>query len=172
MRTITTDVYTFDELSEEAKQKAIEWYANLGLDWDWYQFIYDDAKEVGITIQGFDLDRGNMCNISIDYIDDTCTKILKNHGEQTETYKAVINYREQYNALVKKYSNGTDKVTEENEYDFDNEADELEREFTQELSECYLSLLRQEYEYRDSEDCIIENILANEYEFTKEGKRI
>ena len=32
MRTIQTNIFTFDELNDEAKQKAIEWYRNATLE--------------------------------------------------------------------------------------------------------------------------------------------
>lgn len=46
-------------------------------------------------------------------------------------------------------------------------ADELKKE----LEAVYLTMLREEYEYRLSDEAIDEDILANEYLFTEEGKR-
>lgn len=46
MRVIETKVYTFDELSEEAKEKAIENYRYLEVElFDWYEPIYDMFKD-------------------------------------------------------------------------------------------------------------------------------
>jgi len=45
MKTIEINLYQFNELSESAKQTAIEWYRSVNLDYDWWEFIYDDAKE-------------------------------------------------------------------------------------------------------------------------------
>lgn len=63
----------------------------------------------------------------------------------------------------------TNIVAEGNEYDFDNEADDLEADFLKSICEDYRILLRQEYEYRQSKDAIIETIEANEYEFKADG---
>ena len=40
-RTRTNTVYTFNELSDAAKEKAREWYRDGALDYDWWDFVYD-----------------------------------------------------------------------------------------------------------------------------------
>lgn len=54
MKVIETVVYTFDELSDKAKEKAREWYKEDALDYNWYESDYDDfktiAKLMGIEI--------------------------------------------------------------------------------------------------------------------------
>lgn len=56
MRTETIELYTFEELSEEAKEAAREWYRDGGLDYKWWDSVYDCAKEVGAAL-GIDIDR-------------------------------------------------------------------------------------------------------------------
>lgn len=172
MRTIETTVYKFAELSEQGKQKAIEGLMDINVDFDWWQFIYLDAKNVGIEIGGFDIDRGAYVQIEVYDPLETANKILKDHGEMCETYSNAKQFIEERDALVSKYSNEGDKVPEENEYDFDCELDELETEYKKTLEEDYLSLLRAEYEYLTSEEAIIETIKCNEYEFTVDGDMI
>jgi len=50
----TTDVYTFDELSDSAKEKAREWYREGGFSYDWWDACYETADNaanlLGITI--------------------------------------------------------------------------------------------------------------------------
>lgn len=48
--------YTFDELSEPAKEKAREWYRAGQLDYDWWDAVYDDADRAAAII-GIDIDR-------------------------------------------------------------------------------------------------------------------
>jgi hypothetical protein len=48
MRTIELKVYTFDELSEQAKEKARKWYRNEIQDFDW---MYDDAQCTAIEFE-------------------------------------------------------------------------------------------------------------------------
>lgn len=50
MRIHTTQVFNFNELSDEAKEKAIENNRDINVDYDnWYDYIYEDTK----TIAGF-----------------------------------------------------------------------------------------------------------------------
>lgn len=49
-------IYTFDELSDAAKEKAREWYRNGQLDYDWWDSVYDDANKIA-SIIGIDIDR-------------------------------------------------------------------------------------------------------------------
>ena len=154
MRTIKVEykVYTFDELSESAKQKAIESLYDINIHDDWYESTYEDAKEIGCKIISFDTDRGSCCEMQIGYEDTVIQAILKNHGETCETYK-----------IAKEYEN---KIL-----DSDGNIDsDVAQDFKQELEEEYLSILRREFEYLTSEECIVETILANEYEFTDKGK--
>ena len=55
MRTETIEIYTFDELSDSAKEKARGWWRNGDLDYDWYEPVYSDFVEI-CGILGFDVD--------------------------------------------------------------------------------------------------------------------
>lgn len=173
MRNIEVNLYKFNELSEDAKQKALEKLWDINVDNDWWDSIYEDAAMVKLKINGFDIGRGSY--VQTQFTEDahaTARAIQKEHGEQCDTYKAATEFLASYDKLVEKHYDGKDfsRVAEENEYDFDNEADELEGEFLNTISECYLKLLRDEYEYRISKEAVIDTIEANEYEFTEDGK--
>lgn len=45
-RVMETTVYKFDELSERAKEKAREWFREGNLDYDWWEFVYEDAERI------------------------------------------------------------------------------------------------------------------------------
>lgn len=45
--TVTTTVYTFDELSEQAKEKARDNYRTGNLDYDWWDSVYEMADTAG-----------------------------------------------------------------------------------------------------------------------------
>jgi len=55
MRTQTVSLYTFNELSETAKEKAREWYRNNCLDYEWYDLTIDEWKEFGAML-GIEID--------------------------------------------------------------------------------------------------------------------
>ena len=82
MRTIRTKVYKFSELSDKAKQKAIEKFYDINVDYDWWESVYEDAKNIGLKITGFDIDRASYCNG--DFILSACEvaqNISNKHGE-------------------------------------------------------------------------------------------
>lgn len=55
--TKTITLYTFDELSDTAKEKARDWYKEDGLGYEWWDSVYEDAKTVaalmGISVTQF-----------------------------------------------------------------------------------------------------------------------
>lgn len=156
MRDITFKVYQFSELSEEAKQKAIENCREFALEDQWYEFIYEDAKTIGLEITGFDLDRGRYCKGEFSkHPLDVVREIIKNHGEQCETYKTAMRYA----PALKLASDANDDEALAN----------TEHEFLNDLLEDYRAMLQQEYEYRNSDEAIKEMIEANEYEFLANG---
>jgi hypothetical protein len=176
MRTETTTrtLYTFDELGDKAKEKALEEYRDINVSYDWWDFIYEDAETVGLKIDGFDLDRRRHATGKfIESAFDCASKIIKEHGEMCETYKTAKAFLSDWSELVTKYSDGinTDEVAEDNDYEFDQEADEMESEFLKSILEDFSIMLQNESEYIVSDEAVREAIEANEYEFTEEGRK-
>lgn len=176
MRTIETVVYKFDELSEEAKKKAIEGLADINVDEDWSWYIYEDAENIGLKITGFDLDRANYCKAEFMEGAENCANlIIANHGETCDSYNTAKEFLNSRYEIVKKYSDtiGLKKFGEDDSREFFEESlDTLEYAFRQSLSKDYLSSLKREYDYKTSEEAIVETIKANDYEFTDEGKLV
>lgn len=54
MRVKQTTIYTYNELSDSAKERAREWYREGHLDYDWWDCLYEDfalrAQELGIDL--------------------------------------------------------------------------------------------------------------------------
>lgn len=54
MRTVRTKVYKFNELSKTAKEKAIESFYDINMDYDWWDSVYEDfsmfCETIGLTI--------------------------------------------------------------------------------------------------------------------------
>lgn len=53
--TIELIVFAFDELDDAAKNRARDWYRERALDYDWYDFVYQDFEVVcqliGVTLK-------------------------------------------------------------------------------------------------------------------------
>lgn len=174
MRTVRTKVYKFSELSDKAKEVALNECRYFNVDHDWWDSTFMDAERIGLKITGFDLDRNRHCTGH--FIGDAlecANKILAEHGEMCETYKTAQTFIQDRDALVEKHSDGVDLsiVSEDNEYEFDQECDELEEEFLASLLEDYSIILQKDYEYFLSDEAVEESIEANEFEFLETGKR-
>lgn len=144
MRTKSYNVYKFDELSEEAKERALDSLRNVNFERDWWDVVYEDAKNIGLEIIDFDLE-GNACNGKlVESMTVVADNILREHGESCDTYEIAVDYK--------------------------GEPDDFEGIFLIELLRCYLGMLKKEYEYLTSTQAIVDTINANEYEFTEDGK--
>ena len=149
-------VYKFNELSEDAKDKAIEKLYDINVDYEWWDAVEDDAKQIGLSITESNIDyrtiKGKLLNGAID----VANNIINNHGESCGTYKTAKVYLEEYGNLS------------EDDYG-DKDTEEIDEEFEYALLQEYLSMLAKEYEYQTSREAIIETIEANDYSFTDDG---
>ncbi len=170
MRTVRTKVYQFSELSNSAKEKAIEWFLS-GNDGSFaWENVIEDAIQVGLKIHSLDDHRRNDGEF-VESAESTAQQIIENHGKDCETYKTAADFLKERDELVSKHSDGinTNKVAEDNEYEFDQECDELEQDFLNSILEDYRIMYNKEIEYENSEEYAIETIEANKYEFKADG---
>ncbi len=176
MRTIRTKVYKFEELSESVQEKILTNKYDINVNYDWWENTYEDAANVDLKLTGFDIDRGSYCEGEFKYTaENTAKKIIAEHGDMCETYKTAKSFLED----VKMIESNTPVVFEEgteDEYEDYSEREDLikerEEDFLKSLCEDYLKVLRDEYEYQTSEEAVKETIIANEYEFTQDGRMI
>lgn len=168
MKTITKiyNLYEFDELTDEAKDKAVEKLWDLNVDHDWWEWTLEDAKSIGLKITEFDIDH-QICNGKLLIPGfDTANKIIENHGEKCDTFSTATQYLSDHKELHEKYK---DEIEAGNTWDYDSELEDLETELTRSLLEDYLLVLRKEYEHLTSKEAIIECIKSNEYTFLEDG---
>lgn len=156
MRTKTIKIYSYAELSDDAKKRAVTWFLETGIDSDFaWDDMKEDAKMVGIELTGYDYCRyceGELTESFPSVLD----KILKEHGDMCETYKTAKEYKDK---LV--------KLTDEQ----DDEREELEAEFLASILEDYRIMMDKDLDYHQSKEYIAEVMEANDYEFTEDGKR-
>ena len=164
MRVKETQVYQFDELSEHAKEKARDWYRQGALDYEWWDFTYDDAATIGLTITGFDLDRNRHATGKLTKsVKEVCQLIQANHGPVCDTYQLATEYLAKITHVEQSESN--------DEEDHEDEREEIEEHFEHALLEEYSVMLQHECEYLMSDESVDETIRCNEYEFTEAGQR-
>jgi hypothetical protein len=184
-KTVTYTLYKFDELSEEAQEKALNDHWNLNVDHDWWEYIYEDAAMVGLKIEEFDIGYRNSIKgtLTQNFLE-SCKLVRVNHGAHCDTFKTAKTYLAEYIKEFKKWMK-KEKDTMESESDgscdhwktkdwlaefkYVEESDEVEKNYNRALLEDYLSSLRSEYDYQTSREQIIESIRANDYDFNEKG---
>ena len=167
MRTITEtkELYTFEELTEEAKEKARERYRDGGLGYGWWDFCPDDYA-LDAKHFYFDLYRRSIDIKPARSAEDTARHIVENHGESCDSYKVAFDFLARLSTLMALLDGDDEEAADTAE----EELDALAEGFLQELGECVLASLIREAEWLDSNENVDENITANEYEFTKDGR--
>lgn len=191
MRTETIKIFKFEELSKEAQRKAIEqhkewknqdyWMLDL-----WHDCIKEELKEKGwhdvelqyslSCCQGDGLSFSGVLDIKY-FLDNIYSKNLSNYkkwaineyiytvhsegnkGHYCYASKSDIDYIENYQDGIQR-----------------NRIDNLWQDILEEIKEYYYSLCKEyekqgynEIDYQLSDECIIRDIQANEYEFLKNG---
>jgi len=166
MKTVEINLFKFSELSNEAKQNAISSLYDINVNYEWWEYIYGDAKEIGLEITSFDIDRNRHAKgLFINSGFDCANLILKNHGETCETFKTAKNFLAEYLPLKEKFESENDGFYFEDE----NDGDDLNQDFLESLLEDYSIMLQNESDYMQSDEAIIETIEANDYDFTENG---
>lgn len=162
MREQIVSLYQFDELSAGAKEKVLREFADINVDYDWWQSVYIDAEDVGVKITSFDIDRGD---IEIDFCESaehTAHRIMGEHGDTCDTYKSAKNYLMERHGIL---------TTAPKDKNIDQALTAVGNEFLCDIGEEYLAMLSKDYDYLTTEDAIAETIRANRYEFTEYGKQ-
>ena len=172
MRTIEVNLYEFEELSTEAKEKAIEKNRHINVDYDWWDWLYEGMSEVGVKVNSFDIYYKTI-DITIEYSEDTALKAIESYNEGMEVVKISKQFIADRDALIKKLGEGNDidgySVKNEFIYKYDEEIEYLEKQYRREMAEEVLSWLIEDYEYLQTDEAIAETLIANEYEFTEDG---
>ena len=167
--TKTITLYTFEELSPEAQQKALEHLCDLNVDYDWWEYIYDDAASIGLRIDEFDIYRNTISGCLTEDPENVIAAILEEHGEDCKTCKTAKDYQGQYNTTLAAHVAVDPENNDERSLRDTQWYDEFHSELCHALKEDYLVMLRHEYEYQTSDEQIKESITANEYKFDEDG---
>jgi hypothetical protein len=115
MRIKEIKVYDFKELSEEAREKAIDRLREP--EYEWWDYIEEDAALVGFIIEGFDL-QGRRERIYLNGKFKNCPEvtarsIIDAHGHDCESTRAAKVYLVQRLFIEKNTPEDEDPDTEE-----------------------------------------------------------
>lgn len=192
MRTETINVYKFNELSEQAKQKAIEDYRNLERDFSWLpddikeELLQDDRFErVENIVYSLSYCQGDGLSFSCDgFSDETLLKAFNSVlGEGKERCARVLvdefgwMFKTRHNNGNYCYASNSDVVKYDGAWHHDNIEGVLDEVRDYLAEEVYLPKCREleSYgysliEYEDSDECIIESLEINGWEFLESGE--
>ena len=169
MRTIEVKIFKFNELNEKAKQNTISNLSDINIDHNWWEFIYEDAKNIGLKITSFNLDRNRHAKGKfILNAPEVAQNILSNHGKECETYKTAESFLEVWQPIFNAYMDEESEKYESSESE--DEMQELEDDFLNSLLDDYSIILQNACDYLQSDESIIDTIEANDYEFTEDGE--
>lgn len=209
-RVMETTVYKFDELSDTAKERAREWYREGALDYDWWDFVYEDAANIAdrlgielrqkpvklmsgktrydpcIWFRGFCSQGDGACWEGTYSYKKGSVKAVKEYAPQDEELHRIaqalyeIQRRYFYKVSAKaghrghyyhSYCMDIDvDVDGRHNCDFSDAADGV-RELLRDFADWIYKQLETEHDYRMSDECVDEDIRANEYEFEEDGSR-
>jgi hypothetical protein len=150
-------VYKYNELTEEAKEHAMNRLTEDFLLDEWWENTYEDAEQAGLEIREFDLDYRSINGKLITDAADSIKYILENHGPDCETYKTAERFKKTLDSL------------DESSDDYEEQKEQFEENYLYAICEDYLTMLREEYAYQTSRKVIEETIEANEWEFDEHG---
>jgi hypothetical protein len=169
MKTQTINTYSFSELNEKAKEFALNKYRELGISDYWYEDSFYQAKELGIRITGFDLDRGQSIEAEFIYEEiEVADKILDFYSSDSHIFKISENFRKERDEICDTWQKDENGEIE-NVNELDEKLDELEYQYKKDIYWELWKFLRDEYEYLFKDEFLEEFFEGNDYQFTEDG---
>lgn len=195
MKTIETKVYSLNELDNQAKEVARNWYREGGFDYEWYDSVYEWATEAG-ALMGIRIDKIYFSGF-YSQGDGACFEgyyqyekgSLKNFRAANNGDTELLSIAKRLQTIQKKnfyglladvkqsgryYHERCTCINVEHNYnnvyvsgDTEDEISECLRDFMQWI----YTKLENEFDFLNSDEQIDDVILANEYTFTIDGNR-
>jgi hypothetical protein len=159
METIEVTLYKFDELSDKAKEFAVQDNIHILTDFGsyWYETLIQELKDVGISAGSFDLNRRE---IEVDFyedMNDVCANVVKDF-KGSEIAEMCASYLTSVEAQLAFDETDDDMLQD------------MEMAFIYDLKFEILNMFQREYDYLTDADVIADYLLTNEYDFDINGK--
>ena len=198
MRVVETQVFKYEELSDKAKEKALDWYRSLNMDNHFAEPVIEDAEQVA-EVLGIEFARRNGSKEPAVYwsgfwsqgdgasfegtyryakgaakkVREYAPRDTELHGiaDRLQKLQSRIFYRGRFEIRARGYYQHSGTMTAEW---YDPCPDDIGDDILQELryfADWIYGKLEEAYEWENSDEVVAENIIANEYEFDEEGRR-
>ena len=176
MRIIETEVYTFDELSDDAKEKVIEKQRLSKMEMDISDWIIDDCyllNPKGIDDLIIHNTRKLYYDLYRQYINVSEAMYIKDSTAFLNWLEIPIDLQDKIDYTIEESSIHFEENNVRVNFN-DSDIDILDNAKEKFKKHCsyILNSMQSSYDYYLSDECIIEDIEANEYEFTKDGKLV
>lgn len=199
METIEIKLYSFDELSEQAKDRAIEdtKYSEGYLNYEWWDSVYEDYKE-NIIAEYFDVTKiyfsgfwsqgdgamfeydGITDKLFNDFVDSLDLSPMRKQWLKTQGYVSAQGRQSGHYYHEKSCSHRIylePNFSWQSAETFANWIESFQDDFEEYVKDEYVELacslysaLEEEYDYLTSDEAIKEHLIINEYRFTEDGK--
>lgn len=160
---IKINVFKYAELPEAGKKQALINLADINIEPGWWDFMYQDAKTLGLRIISFDTYSRQITGKFITGAENFAKAGIEYFG-QGPIRSLCLNFIADLESLRSNEAN--------TEYFRDEEAEILSSALLKAVLREYLNDLGSNYEHLTSEESVIDTIEANEYLFTEDGKLI
>ena len=186
-------LYKYSELDEAAQERARDWWRQGGLDYEWYDFIYEDAKEIAalmgveidrIFFRGFSSQGDGACFEGSYYYKKGALKAVQSYAPNDNTLHGIAaNLQEaQRKAFYGLYAHVKHSGHHYHEYctsfdvrhderDVSDDEEDVIKEALRDFMRWIYIRLEKEYDWLLSDESVVEAIEANEYEFEFNGLR-
>lgn len=198
MRTIETQVFKYEELNEQAKEKARNWWKNNGLEYEWWECVYEQhttaAKMFGLDIsrimfsgfwsQGdgacftgtYSYQKGALSAIKKEFplwteLHDICKRLQQVQKRNFYGVNIDISQNGRYCHEMTMTFNVSLYINGQGErYDVPEGLEDEMAEIFRDYARMIYKGLAQEYDYLTSDEQAEEMIIINDYEFTEDGE--
>lgn len=198
MRLATKEIFSFDELSDSAKEKARDWYRQGNLDHEWWDSVYDDFAQIcgilgvelsttknglAVYFSGFSHQgQGSCFDAQYRYAKGAAKKIRAYAPQDKELWRIADALQDaqklvfySYSASIESHSrsmlNRVEVEKIDSPYaDLNDSAVSTITEALNDLNHWLFNALSREYDYLMSDESVDDLIVANGYEFTEDGQ--
>ncbi len=182
MREMNVTVYSFAELSDEAKERAINAFRDINVEFNWWEDSFDTIRAagelLGLEIGEIRFDTDSYCTFDAHYR--YVCGAVKAVRDEFPRADDLCKVAKDLQALQRRHFYSLSCAVTEGwsvnyyrcfRFGEDYECDAL-GDILDDFAHWARILLRDEYEYLTSNEAIRDTIEANEYEFTEAGKLV
>ena len=182
MREITVKAYKFNELSDDAKKRALNAFRDINVEYDWwdgaYYIIRTAGELLGLEIGDIHFDAYLYCIFDADYeyARGAAKAIQAEFPRATDLHDVARKLQDLQKRHFYSLSCAVTEGRSMNRYECFRFCEDYECKDLGDIIDDFAHwarvLLRDEYKYLTSDEAVKETIEANEYEFTEAGKLV